>query len=232
MTTRKALAIRHVAFEDLGSFAGPLERAGYAVIYHDSPGGDLSIDPREPDLVIMLGGPVGAYDGALYPFLRAEAAFLERRLAADRPTLGVCLGAQVMAQVLGSRVYPAASKEIGWAPVVLTPSGQEGPLARLRSAAVLHWHGDTFDLPDGCDLLASTAACPHQAFSRGPRVLALQFHAEVRGEGFEHWLVGHASELATAGLDPCTLRREAVELAGTLELVAAPMMSEWLRGFA
>ncbi|MBB5695818.1 glutamine amidotransferase [Muricoccus pecuniae] len=229
MPQRTALAIRHVSFEDLGGFADPLERAGYRIDYHDAAECDLgAIDPVEADLLVVLGGPVGVYDVDTYPFLADEIAILERRLAADLPTLGICLGAQLIARALGGRVYPGPSKEIGWAPVVLTNAGRAGPLAALADVPVLHWHGDTFDLPDGCELLASTELCRHQAFARGPRVLGLQFHPEVVGRDFERWLVGHACELAATGIDPRNLRADAIRHAPRLMSAADAFIERWL----
>ena len=223
------LALRHVAFEDLGSFAAPLERAGYAIVYHDAANGDLAtVDPLAADLLVVLGGPVGAYDRDIYPFLGDEIALLERRLAAGLPTLGICLGAQLIAQALGAAVYPGPAKEIGWAPVTLTDSGRAGPLAHLDGAPVLHWHGDTFDLPSGCDLLAYTAICRNQAFARGPNVLALQFHPEAIGKGFERWLIGHACELSAAGINPNALRGEAAIYSAPLEFAAAKLIEQWV----
>lgn len=194
---KSALAIRHVHFEDLGSFEPVFADFGYEVRYCDVGVDDLSlIDPLSSDIIVMLGGPIGAYEVDNYPFLRDELRILRERLAAKRPTLGLCLGAQLTAGALGSRVYPGAAKEIGWAPVTLTPEGQSGPLKHLDNVPVLHWHGDTFALPKGAVRLASTAITENQAFSVGRTTLALQFHAEMNPEGFERWLIGHTLEIA------------------------------------
>ncbi|SEA99795.1 glutamine amidotransferase [Rubrimonas cliftonensis] len=231
MTRRTVQAIRHVGFEDLGGFAAPLRAAGYDIAYVDAAEHDPgALDPLAPDLLVVLGGPIGVNDAAAYPVVAAEIALLRARLAADRPTLGVCLGAQLMAAALGAAVRPGPAKEIGWAPLDLTEAGARHPLAALRDVAVLHWHGDIFDLPEGCDRLASTPLCLNQAFSRGPTVLGLQFHPEVLGARFEHWLLGHASELATSGVDPVTLRRDAGRHAALLERAGAAFVAEWLAG--
>lgn len=229
MPPRTAIAIRHLAFEDLGSFAAPLEQAGYRVHTLDAGCDALDeIDPLAPDLLVVLGGPVGVYEAGRYPFLATELDLLRRRLAADRPTLGICLGAQLMAAALGARVYPSGAKEIGWAPVTLTPVGH-ALLSALDGAPMLHWHGDTFDLPAECAGLASTEQTPNQAFARGPHILGLQFHPEVPGRGFERWLIGHAAELAGAGLDPSVLRAQATTAAPALEQAAAAWMRQWLQ---
>lgn len=229
MTRRTLHAIRHVGFEDLGSFETPLRTAGYQIEYIDAAERDLGqLDPLAADLLVILGGPIGVYDHDSYPLVADELQLLRARLAADRPTLGICLGAQLMAAALGARVYPGPAKEIGWSTLELAPSAKSQPLAALRDVAVLHWHGDTFDLPQGCTLLALTPLCRHQAFARGPNLLGLQFHPEVRGDRFEHWLLGHASELATSGLDPVTLRHDAKRYARTLEQAGTVMLNDWL----
>ncbi len=229
MTRRIVRAIRHIGFEDLGSFATPLKEAGYDIEYIDVAEHPLaSLDPLGSDLLVVLGGPIGVYDHDAYPVVTDEIRLLRARLAAERPTLGICLGAQLMAAALGARVYPGPAKEIGWSALDLSDAAAPNPLSGLREVPVLHWHGDTFDLPEGSTLLASTPLCTNQAFSRGPNVLGLQFHPEVVGARFEHWLLGHANELNTAGINPVTLRRDAQLHAGDLEKAGAAMLASWL----
>ena len=229
--SKTAIAIRHVHFEDLGVFDGVLRRNGYAVGYCEAGIDDVGgVDPLAPDLVILLGGPISAYEESLYPFLRHEIALLERRLGAARPTLGICLGAQLIARALGARVYPAPAKEIGWGELQMSEAGRAGPLRHLAGVPVLHWHGDTFDLPEGAELLASTEICSNQAFALGRHVFACQFHPEVSGHGFEHWLVGHAVELAAAGVSPAALRCDSERLAPASAARGEACLSEWLGG--
>jgi GMP synthase (glutamine-hydrolysing) len=135
-----------------------------------------------------------------------------------------------MARALGAPVYPGPTKEIGWGEVRLADAGLDSPLRHLAQTPVLHWHGDTFDLPIGAELLASTHAYVNQAFRVGPRVLGLQFHAEIVGGRLEQWLIGHASELATAGVNPQTLRAETARSAGALEEAGRRLFAEWLSG--
>lgn len=229
---RTALVIRHVAFEDLGAWAAPLGAAGFAVTdVQAGPGAFPQLSPLADDLVIVLGGPIGIYEQDAYPWLREELAFLEQRLRADRPTIGVCLGAQAMAAALGARVYPGAGKEIGFAPITLTQAGRASCLAPFADQPItLHWHGDTFDLPQGATLLASTPLTPHQAFALGPRSLGVQFHPEAGGPGFERWLIGHTLELAQARLAPQSLRAEAERLGPTLERTARAVLNAYLQG--
>ncbi len=227
-SSRIIQAFRHVGFEDLGSFTPSLREAGFTIEYVDVPIDDVaSIDPLDADIVIVLGGPVGVYDDASYPFINHEINFLRERLRADRPTLGVCLGAQLMAAALDANVYPGV-REIGWAPVDLTAYGERSPLAALNSVSVLHWHSDTFDLPEQCELLASTADCRHQAFRRGSNVMGLQFHPEPFAAKLECWLVGHANELAANDIDPIALRRDAIHHAPALERASHRMLSAWI----
>lgn len=174
-------ALRHVAFEDLGYFSDLLSERGHDVDYIDVPSiGVRGIEADSPDLLVILGGPIGAFDDADYPFLAEECQLIKDRLERDLPTLGICLGAQLMARALGARVVPG-EKEIGWSPLTLTKAGAASCLRHVAEPglSVLHWHGDTFDLPSGAKLLASTDLCPHQAFSWGTSALALQFHPEV-----------------------------------------------------
>ncbi len=138
---RKVTVIRHVPFEDLGNLASVLHQRGYVVEYFEAGSGNLEkIDPLSSDLLVILGGPIGAYDEEEYPFLLDEFRVLEKRLAADAPTLGICLGAQLMARVLGAKVYPGSGKEIGWSPVELSDAGLQSPLSYLgaEDTAVLH----------------------------------------------------------------------------------------------
>src|SRR3546814_10694647 len=198
---KTAVAIRHLAFEDLGTFKPVLHQAGFKVHYYDVGVDELwTLEPVKTDLIIILGGPIGANEDDKYPFLTEELKLLEQRLAADRPTLGICLGAQLMARTLSARVYPGPAKEIGFKPVALSAAAAQSSLRQLAAAPVLHWHGDTFDLPPGTEHLASTDICPNHAFARG-NALALQFHPAVVGDGFERWLIGHTLELGMADIE-------------------------------
>ena len=227
---KTAAVIRHVHFEDLGTFAEPLSGAGYEITYHDVGHGFPAPNPAATDLLIVLGAPIGVYEEDNYPFLRDEIGLLAARLADGRPIFGICLGAQLIARALGAKVYPSGAKEIGWAPVDLTDAASTTPLRHLANTPVLHWHGDTFDLPKGATHLASTPICRNQAFCAGSRVLGLQFHPEVNAAaGIEPWLVGHAEELASAGINPRALR-DGAKAAGGLPAKARAMFGEWLEG--
>jgi GMP synthase (glutamine-hydrolysing) len=223
------LALRHLAFEDLGSFESVLKARGHDIRYVDAATDDLAaLPPDAPGPLFVLGGPIGAYEDAFYPFLKDELRFIEKRLAAKRPIFGICLGAQLMARALGARVYPAQAKELGWAPIALTEAGQRSVLDPLGSGPVLHWHGDTFDLPPGATRLASTALCENQAFSIGTDALALQFHIEAEAKGLERWYVGHTMELAAVKIAVPTLRAQSQELAAAAATRGNACLTAWL----
>jgi len=228
--SKSALILRHLTFEDLGSFAPVLEDEGYRPVLIEA-GIDPLPDPLDADLVVVLGGPIGVNDEQAYPSMTAEREWLAPRLAARRPTLGICLGAQLMAAALGAKVAPMPGKEIGFAPLELTEAGRKGPLAALDGVSVLHWHGEAFETPAMAENLATTSACATQAFALAPNVLGLQFHPEA-GElpTFERWLIGHSVELAHAGIRPEDLRRAAEENGPSLRIAGQAMLNTWLRG--
>ncbi len=233
MRTGSALAIRHVPFEDLGSFTPVLRERGFAVGYRDAGLDDLGArDLVDADLLIVLGGPIGVYETREYPFLKGEISVVERRLKLGRPVLGLCLGAQIMAKALGARVYKGKRKELGWSPLALTEAGRRSPLAELGGrTSVLHWHGDTFDLPHGAERLASTRPYPNQAFAWGNQTLALQCHIETTVRGLQRWFIGHTLEIATTrGVNVETLRRETRRLGPRLEERGPRVLKAWLDG--
>lgn len=228
---RTAIVLRHVSFEDLGLLADVLDRAGWDVAVRDASIADLS-DPalEAAELLIVLGGPIGVYETEAYPFLTREIALLERRLEQGRPVLGICLGCQLIAAALGARVFSGPVKEIGWGRIDLTEAGQNSCLAPLAAdqAMVLHWHGDTFDLPDGAVKLASNRFYENQAFSYGRNVLALQFHIEADPFRLEEWYIGHAVELTAAGVSVAQLRAATMKIADRLRPQVETIFERWL----
>ncbi len=231
---RTALVIRHVHFEDLGVFAEPIAAAGYAIRYLDV-GLDPLSSPRDADadLLVVLGAPIGVNDTDDYPFLDVEIATLRARLQASAPTLGICLGAQLMAHALGARVSPGPRKEIGWAPIDLTDAGRRSPLRHFDGVPVLHWHGDAFEMPPGAERLASTSICPNQAFSIGTHALACQFHPEADGRTIDRWLIGHTAEIGgVRGLSVRQLREDAARFGATAGAAGRACVTEWLEQIA
>lgn len=228
MAAKKGLIIRHVPHEGIAGFREPVESAGYALdrIEVDDPAFG-SIDLTEPDLLIMMGGPMGVYEQDRHPWIACQLKRLARRLEADRPTLGVCFGAQMIAAALGARVYPGPAKEVGFHP--LTDVDPASPLALLADVDVLHWHGDTYDLPDGVKLIASTPAYPHQAFKRGPNILALQFHAEMGLDPrFEEWIGQWPEALEEVGTNPAAMRARHAECGPAAVAAGRRMITAWL----
>ena len=229
---KEILAIRHVAFELLGTFEQVLNKRGYLVRYLDAGIDSLgSLEQSSASLLAVLGGPIGANEEGLYPFLKQELQIIESRLKQELPILGICLGAQLMARALGGKIYAASQKEIGWAPISLTETGQQSCLSALKTVDwnVLHWHGDTFDLPKEATLLASTDIAENQAFTWGSNALGLQFHLEVLPTEFERWLIGHACEISAASQVNVPQLRADTEQWGPPLAKAAPLCLErWL----
>ncbi len=229
---RSAVALRHVAFEDLGLLAPIMEREGWDVSFCEAAVDDLLHNSiRDTKLLVVLGGPIGAYQTDAYPFLKSEIALIEYRLARDLPTLGICLGSQLMASALGSRVFAGQVREIGWGSIELTGEGAASCLSPLQEtdAAVLHWHGDSFDLPKGAQRLASNRHYENQAFAYGRNALALQFHLEADPRQLEEWYVGHCVELAAAKVSITDLRATTSQLANGSASRADRVFTHWLR---
>jgi GMP synthase (glutamine-hydrolysing) len=230
---RTALVLTHVPFEDLGSLAEELSARDYEVQIVDACTADpRALDALAPALLIVLGGPIGVYETAAYPFLQWELQLLRQRLAQTAPTLGICLGAQLMAAALGAPVYPGGQgKEIGWAALrpgteaTACPAMAELLIPELH---VLHWHGDTFDLPRSAAHLAASARYTNQAWSIGAGILGLQFHPEVLTAALERWYVGHASELAAARIDVSRLRSDGRLFGPPLHGAARRFWRRWL----
>jgi len=227
---KTALIIRHVPYEGVAGFRAPIEAAGYEIDRIDviDPA-FASADFLSPDLVVMMGGPMGVYERAAYPWIDCEIARLALRIAAGRPTLGVCLGAQMIAAAMGARVYPGPAKEVGFARLTLADGVRDNPLAPIADVPVLHWHGDTFDLPEGVERLASSALYANQAFRRGPNLLALQCHPEMgEDERFNIWVEEGRDYIAAAGNCPNRLAVEHERLGPGIVAAGRRMISDWL----
>lgn len=176
--------LTHVPFEKLGAMEPWLRDHGARLtatrLYH----GETLPAPDEIDALIVMGGPMGADDEARFPWMAAEKAFIGQCIDAGKKVLGVCLGAQLIARVLGAPVTRNPEREIGWFPVQSTDAGRADPVGRLFNDAptVLHWHGDTFAIPDGAVHLARSWGCENQAFRYRETVLGLQFHLELSAD--------------------------------------------------
>lgn len=226
---RTALVIAHHEGEHAGNLRGPMREFGFEIGEWNPFFGESNPVPEDSiDLLIILGGIMGAHDEAEHPWLVEEIRLVERRLKAGTPIVGLCLGGQILARVLGARVYRADAVEIGFpriAPVEASPA--------LASFAgndwrVLQWHQDAFDLPAGARRLAESAMTPNQAFSYGDNCLALQCHPEVGAETARSWLAKGRAALEGTGVDIGAVLAEVDVWAPGAELAGAEMMNIWL----
>lgn len=230
---KQALVLSHLPFEDIGSLEPALVDHGFDICTIDAATARFpQPEMQSCDLLIVMGGPIGVYEADDYPFLTAEIAALHQRLISQKPTLGICLGAQIIAAALGAPVYPGPrGSEIGWFPI--RPAGPEPSPAWFSpllapDLRVLHWHGDTFDLPAGAQHLARTDLYENQAFAFGRTTLALQFHPEVTCTGLERWYVGHTAELHQKGISVKQLRSDSENFAPKLLDAASQFWNLWL----
>ena len=184
----RLLVQQHIACEPPAAFEDELRSRGLDLVRVELDEGDPLPDWREFPAIVVMGGPMGAYEENEHPWLAAEKRLLREAVDADVPVWGVCLGAQLLAGALGARVYPGEQPEVGLLPVELTSAASSDPVfgEAPTSFPTLQWHGDTFDLPEGATLLASSPAYPNQAFRIG-RSYALQFHIEVSPELATEW---------------------------------------------
>ncbi|MEP3476016.1 MAG: glutamine amidotransferase [Hyphomicrobiales bacterium] len=226
------IAVRHLQFEDLGVFEEPVAKGGYEIQYIDAPVEKLDA-AYEADLLFILGGPCGVYEHELYPYIKDELTLAKHRIDHQLSMVGVCLGAQIIAAAAGAKVYPGINgKEIGWGPISLTEEGRNGPLSPLllREAPMFHWHGDTFDLPKGATLLASSELYENQIYTLGNNILGFQSHPELDPQNIEHWLIGHACELAqTAQADLLQIRADTKNYGERLRANGIEALSNWLQ---
>jgi GMP synthase-like glutamine amidotransferase len=173
--------LQHVSFENPGIIVDWANEnnhtLSYTFLFEDDP---AYPEPGQIDMLIIMGGPMGVYEEAVLPWMKEEKTFIKTCIAADKTVLGICLGAQLLAEALGAKVYPHHTKEIGFFPALKTMAAEKDKLFNNlpEEWPVFHWHGDTFDLPEGAALLFKTDACKNQAYRKG-KCIGLQFHPEV-----------------------------------------------------
>jgi len=189
----RAHTLQHVPFEGLGSIETWLGAAGYEITKTPFFQTTSLPNPDEIDFLIVMGGPMSVNDEGDYPWLINVKLFIRRCIKAGKSVLGFCLGAQLIASALGARVYRNPVKEIGWFPIQAIPSAKEDIFPFPSTIEVFHWHGETFDLPDGAVHLARSEGCANQAFQLGRSVIGLQFHLETTPES-ARMLVAHCRE--------------------------------------
>jgi GMP synthase-like glutamine amidotransferase len=230
----RVLVLQHMACEHPGVFSEVIDERGVEAVPVEVDEGEPLPDWREFDAVLAMGGPMGAYEEGAHPWLAPEKELLREAAGEGRPILGVCLGVQLLASALGAGVTPMERAEVGMLPVELTDEGRADPLfAGLPEPLVsLQWHGDTFELPDGAALLASSPAAPHQAFRAGDAAYGIQFHMEVTPEMVDEWAEVPAyrdSLAATLGEERgAEFLAEAKDRAEELRPGAKRLFSNWL----
>jgi len=192
--------LQHVPFEDVAYMGNWAKENGICFspirLYENDPYPSLS----DVEALIIMGGPMGAGDDQIYPWLKSEKAYIRKAIQKNKIVVGVCLGAQLIAMVLGAKVYPNPHKEIGWFPVHKTPQAHNTSIGKILPERFMafHWHGDTFDIPEGAVHLAESKVCKNQAFVYLNRVIALQFHLESTQSSIESLIQNCRDELISA----------------------------------
>lgn len=194
----RAHYMQHVPFEGPGQIESWLQQAGYEISRTRLFESAELPDPHEIDLLIVLGGPMSVTDEAAFPWLVAEKELIREAVRGNKPVLGICLGAQLIASAMGARVYPNHTKEIGWFPIQGVPAAKDSIFCFPPTVEVFHWHGETFDLPSGAVLLARSEGCENQAFQLGSSAIGLQFHLEMTPEAVWQMVQHGRAELIPA----------------------------------
>lgn len=197
--------------------------------YHDPL---KNIAPDEHDVTIFMGGSMGVYNRDIFPYLENEIEYLKARLEAGKPYLGICLGSQLMSAALGGEATVGAhGKEVGWCKIKVNEAGQKTALKHLDESLVdiVQWHGDTFTVPEKCDLLASSDMYASQVIAYGDKALGLQFHPEINENILEMWMVSGFNSLKEAGIDPNEFRATFKEKVPALKQQTEKFFNEWLK---
>ena len=191
----RAHYLQHVPFEGLGSIQPWLVSAGAEITCTRMFEAAVLPALERFDLLVVMGGPMSVNEEERFPWLVREKEYVCNVVAAGKPVLGVCLGAQLIASALGARVYKNREPEIGWFPVQGVPADDPSVFAFPASAEVFHWHGETFDLPEGATHIARSEACENQAFQFGDSVIGLQFHLETTPDSTRAMVANCGDEL-------------------------------------
>ena len=230
----RALVLQHIACEPPGVFEDVLIERGAQIHRVELDEGERLPDWRDVDLIVAMGGPMSVNDEDEHPWLVEEKRLIREAVQAGIGYWGACLGVQLLASALGARVYTGAVPEVGMLPVTLTDEAMGDPVlgGLPRELPSLQWHGDTFDLPDGAVLLASSPAYPHQAFRYGRAAYGVQFHVEVTGDIARQWAevpayVDSLERTLGAGAAP-QLFEEFDRSAGEMQRLARTMFERWV----
>ena len=234
MSKNKTALVLGMRADDSNRFNQVLNERGFNVRRISVPSeGVRDIDPLKDDLVLIMGGPIGVYQADDYPFLKDKRVLIKERTKADAPTLGICLGAQIIASALGSEVHPGKQGfELGWSPLTLTEAGENTAVQYIAGdkTPMFHWHGDTFDLPQGVTLLASSDKYPNQVYSYGKNILGIQCHPEMTQGMIEELMVSSHMRVSgeSALTDIHTLREEIIRNSPILDKQARLFFNTWL----
>ncbi|TLX74076.1 amidotransferase [Labilibacter sediminis] len=192
--------IQHVPFEKLGNIEEWIASNNHQLSCTKQFNGDPLPDLKDIDFLIVMGGPMSVYDTDKYSWLDDELQFIKSAIAHNKAVLGICLGSQFIAASAGAKVYPGSMKEIGWFPIQIHDYFTSDVISFFsNNPTVFHWHGDTFDLPDNAELLASTNEVKNQAYMIGNKVIGLQFHLEQTQETVKEMLLYCGEELTSGG---------------------------------
>jgi GMP synthase (glutamine-hydrolysing) len=231
---KTAVIFMHEPTEGVGLFGGILQERGFMLRPVLTAMETIDMEPLTPDLLVVMGGPMGVYEADRHPYLTREIAIIKERMAADRPTLGICLGAQLMAAALGANVYKGTQgPEYGWREIRVNAAGKARAVRHLEGM-MFHYHGDTFDMPPDATLLASSEKYKNQVFSHGKNALAFQCHPEVTAEILVDWappgdwLEGLARERDGKKWSMEDFMLETAAHIATLNRKAGLFLNEWL----
>ena len=220
-------AIYNIEFEDLGFIKTILSKNKIALHEHKAFSQSNLVQPSKEDVLIIMGGPMSVNDEDKYPFIKREVEIIQKHLENNGKIIGICLGAQLLAKALGSKIYKGLKKEIGWGSLKIEDQDKSNPILGLSDIDVLHWHGETFDLPSGCERLASNSNYSNQAFKYKDLALGLQFHIEVTSTGLESWYKGHKHELDEEKIDIEYLRQQGKKKAPKLEAISTDIFNKF-----
>jgi GMP synthase (glutamine-hydrolysing) len=225
------LVIQHVEPETAGAIGPVLASAGLGTrTVRTYAGEPVPRTLSSAKGLVVMGGPMGVYEQARYPHLGDELALIENALSLDAPVLGVCLGSQLLASVLGARVYPGPAKELGWYPLAWQPDAERDPLFRAtarRDVTAFHWHGDHFDPPAGTRILARSALTPVQAFAYEDRAYGILCHLEMTPLLLTAIVTTFADEARSAGHDPAAIIAQGDAFIPLLSAAAGPVFAGW-----
>ncbi len=231
--TRSVWVVQHVPTEGPGLFGPWLADDGIPLrILRPFAGETLPHTVTDCRGLLVMGGPMNVDETPRYPWLREEVSLLERAITARVPTVGMCLGAQLLAKTLGARVWHGPQPEVGWCDVEGTQASRQDPVfaAFPPRYTVFQWHGDAFELPKDAVHLAQSTRYPHQAFRYGENVYALQYHLEVTPAIIEAWL-SHEDPLLN-GVDVSRVKQHTPQYAPLLAVLARQFYSGWRTSLA